>query len=138
LVEVRKADALSTAVAGGTETVLLTEDEKVVRKFVRSILEKNGYTVLEAHHGSEALRVALQHPGPIDLLLTDMVMPLMGGKLLAEKMIGLRPGIKVLYMSGYSENIISLQGMGEGSPNYIRKPFTPLGLLRKVDRLLVS
>ena len=120
----------------GTETVLLAEDEKVVRKFVRSILEKNGYTVLEAHHGSEALRVALQHPGPIDLLLTDMVMPLMGGKLLAEKMIGLRPGIKVLYMSGYSENAVIHHGILEFGTAFLEKPFSVEALERKVREVL--
>jgi two-component system cell cycle sensor histidine kinase/response regulator CckA len=135
VVEVRKADARSTAVAEGTETVLLAEDEKVV-KFVRSILEKNGYTVLEAHHGSEALRVALQHPGPIDLLLTDMVMPLMGGKLLAEKMIGLRPGIKVLYMSGYSENAVIHHGIWEFGTAFLEKPFSVEALERKVREVL--
>ena len=136
VVEVRKADALSTAGAKGTETVLLAEDEKVVRKFVRSILEKNGYTVLEAHHGSEALRVALQHPGPIDLLLTDMVMPLMGGKLLAGKMINLRPGIKVLYMSGYSENAVIHHGILELGTAFLEKPFTVEALETKVRELL--
>ena len=136
MVEVRKADALSTAAVEGTETVLLAEDEKVVRKFVRSILEKNGYTVLEAHHGSEALRVALQHPGSIDLLLTDMVMPLMGGKLLAEKMIGLRPGIKVLYMSGYSENTVIHHGILEFGTAFLEKPFTVEALERKVREVL--
>jgi nitrogen-specific signal transduction histidine kinase/ActR/RegA family two-component response regulator len=136
VVEVRKADAVSTAAAKGTETVLLAEDEKVVRKFVRSILEKNGYTVLEAHHGSEALRVALQHPGSINLLLTDMVMPLMGGKLLAEKMINLRPGIKVLYMSGYSENAVIHHGILELGTAFLEKPFTVEALERKVRELL--
>ena len=136
VMEVRKADALPTAVAGGTETVLLAEDEKAVREFVRSILKRNGYTVLEAHHGSEALRVALQHPGPIHLLLTDMVMPLMGGKLLAERIIGLRPGIKVLYMSGYSENAVVHQGiLGFGS-SFIEKPFSVETLERKVREVL--
>jgi len=136
VVEVRKADALSTAAAEGTETVLLAEDEKVVRKFVRSILEKNGYTVLEAHHGSEALRVALQHAGPIDLLLTDMVMPLMGGKLLAEKMTGLRPGIKVLYMSGYSENAVIHHGILEFGTAFLEKPFSVEALEHKVREVL--
>jgi PAS domain S-box-containing protein len=134
--DIRKTEALSTAVVGGTETVLLAEDEELVRKFVRSILESNGYTVLEAHHGSEALRLALQHPGPIHLLLTDMVMPLMDGKLLAQRMLGLRPGIRVLYMSGYSENAVVHHGVLESGMAFIEKPFTVEMLARKVRESL--
>jgi two-component system cell cycle sensor histidine kinase/response regulator CckA len=125
-------------VPGGTETVLLAEDEKLVRKFVRSILEQNGYTVLEAHHGSEALRVALQHPDPIHLLLTDMVMPLMDGKLLAQRMVNLRPGIRVLYMSGYSENAVVHHGVLESGTAFIEKPFTVETLALKVREALDS
>ena len=136
VLDIRKTEALSTAVVGGTETVLLAEDEKLVRKFVRSILESNGYTVLEAHHGSEALRLALQHPGPIHLLLTDMVMPLMDGKLLAQRMLGLRPGIRVLYMSGYSENAVVHHGVLESGMAFIEKPFTVETLARKVREAL--
>jgi len=136
VVAARKTEAVSTTVARGTETVLLAEDEELVRKFVRSILEKSGYTVLEGHHGSEALRVALQHPGPIHLLLTDMVMPLMDGKLLAERMIALRPGIGVLYMSGYSENAVVHHGVLESGTAFIEKPFTVETLARKVREVL--
>ncbi len=136
VVDARRTEALSAAVARGTETVLLAEDEELVRKFVRSILEKSGYTVLEAHHGSEALRVALQHPGPIHLLLTDMVMPLMDGKLLAQRMVGLRPGIRVLYMSGYSENAVVHYGVLESGTAFIEKPFTVETLAHKVRETL--
>ena len=80
--------------------------------------------------------MALQHPGPIDLLLTDMVMPLMGGKLLAERMIGLRPGIKVLYMSGYSENAVVHHGILEFGSSFIEKPFSVETLERKVREVL--
>jgi PAS domain S-box-containing protein len=132
----RETEPVSTAVAGGTETVLLAEDETLVRKFVRTILEEKGYTVLEAHHGSEALRAAIQHPGPIHLLLTDMVMPLMDGKLLGERMIGLRPGIRVLYMSGYSENTVVHHGVLESGTAFIEKPFTTEMLARKVRETL--
>jgi PAS domain S-box-containing protein len=136
VVEATTNEAVSTVMAGGTETVLLAEDEKLVRKFVRSILEQNGYTVLEAHHGSDALRVALQHPGPIHLLLTDMVMPLMDGNLLAQRMVGLRPGIRVLYMSGYSENAVIHHGVLESGRAFIEKPFTVETLACKVREAL--
>jgi CheY-like chemotaxis protein len=136
VVDARRTEVVSTAVAGGTETVLLAEDEELVRKFVRSVLEKSGYTVLEAHHGSEALRVALQHPDPIHLLLTDMVMPLMDGKLLAQRMMDLRPGIRVLYMSGYSENAVVHHGVLESGTAFVEKPFTVETLARKVREAL--
>ncbi len=136
VVDARKTEIVSTEVARGTETVLVAEDEEVVRKFVRSILEKSGYTVLEAHHGSEALRVALQHPGLIHLLLTDMVMPLMDGKLLAQRMVDLRPGIRVLFMSGYSQNAVVHHGVLESGTAFIEKPFTVESLARKVREAL--
>ena len=136
VVDARKTETASTEVARGTETVLVAEDEELVRKFVRSILEKSGYTVLEAHHGSEALRVALQHPGLIHLLLTDVVMPLMDGKLLAQRMVDLRPGIRVLFMSGYSENAVVHHGALEAGTAFIEKPFTVESLARKVREAL--
>jgi len=122
----------------GTETVLLAEDENVVRGLVHQVLKHNGYNVLVAQHGAEALRIVLQHPGPIHLLLTDLVMPLMGGRDLAKRLRGMRKDIKVLYMSGYTDDSGIRQGELEPGTDFIQKPFTPDSLSRKVRSVLES
>ncbi|MBM3802141.1 MAG: PAS domain S-box protein [Acidimicrobiia bacterium] len=122
----------------GTETVLLVEDESIVRNLVHQVLERSGYKVLEAQHGAEALRIALQHEGPIDLLLTDLVMPLMGGKDLAKRLHGMQKAIKVLYMSGYTDDSAIHQGALEPGTDFIQKPFTPDALSRKVRSVIDS
>lgn len=122
----------------GTETVLLVEDESVVRNLVHQVLKRSGYEVLEAQHGAEALRIVLQHPGPIHLLLTDLVMPLMGGRDLAKRLLGMRKNIKVLYMSGYTDDSAIRQGDLEPGIDFIQKPFTPDSLSRKVRSVLDS
>jgi len=96
----------TTPPASGSETILLVEDEQGVRDLVRDVLQARGYTILEARHGIEALAVARRHRGPIDLLLTDVVMPRMGGPELAECLAARQPGLKVLYMSGYTERAV--------------------------------
>ncbi len=135
-VEVAGIKARLTELVGGSETVLLAEDEGLVRSFVREILHKNGYTVLEAHHGTDALRMALQHAGPIHLLLTDVVMPQMSGKLLAQSLAPLRPGMRVLYMSGYAEKAVFHYGVLESGVAFIEKPFTAENVARKVRQVL--
>jgi two-component system, cell cycle sensor histidine kinase and response regulator CckA len=122
----------------GTETVLVVEDESVVRNLVHQVLERSGYNVLEAQHGAEALRIVLQHPGPIHLLLTDLVMPLMGGRELAKRLLGMGKDIKVLYMSGYTDDSAIRQGDLTPGTNFIQKPFTPDSLSFKVRNLLDS
>jgi CheY-like chemotaxis protein len=105
---------------------------------VHQVLKHSGYNVLEARHGAEALRIVLQHPDPIHLLLTDLVMPLMGGRDLAKRLLGMRKDIKVLYMSGYSDDSAIRQGELEPGTDFIQKPFTPGFLSRKVRSVLES
>ncbi|MFH0909370.1 MAG: PAS domain S-box protein [bacterium] len=121
---------------GGSETILLVEDEEVVRKLAQRILAEQGYTLLTASNGHEALDICEKHLNPINLMLTDIVMPQISGRALAQRLQATFPNMKVLYMSGYAED--SLQAIGEviNERNFIQKPFTPTGLARKVRELL--
>ena len=121
----------------GNETVLLVEDDPLVRDLAHRLLSQQGYTVLEANNGEEALRVAWEHAGEkIHLLLTDVVMPQMGGKELSEKLKGLRPDIGVLYTSGYTDNAIVHHGTLEFGTYFLQKPFSPKTLSHKVREVL--
>jgi two-component system cell cycle sensor histidine kinase/response regulator CckA len=122
----------------GTETVLLAEDEEVVRGLAREILVGNGYKVLEAGNGREALLLSEAHRGGIDLLLTDVQMPKMSGRELGEQIRVLRPGLKVLYMSGYTDDPILRIGIMEAGIPFLQKPFTADELARKVREVLDS
>jgi CheY-like chemotaxis protein len=119
----------------GTETVLLVEDEEAVRDLAREILQQEGYTVLGARHGGEALLLGDRHPGPIHVVVTDVVMPEMGGRELAGRLAASRPGIKVVYMSGYTDEALEAHGV-LGSGAFLRKPLTPDVLVRKVREVL--
>jgi nitrogen-specific signal transduction histidine kinase len=120
----------------GSETVLVVEDDEEVRKLAVQVLKNQGYKVLEASQGVEAFLICDEHKGSIHLLLADVVMPKMSGRELADRVAELRPGIKVLYMSGYTDNAIVHHGVLEKGVNYIQKPFTVEGLAWKVREVL--
>ena len=132
--EVHASAAIPTT--GGKETVLLAEDEPGVRALARDVLRQYGYVVLEAMDAADALRICRDHPGGIDLLLTDVVMPVMSGRELAERASEIRPGVKVLYMSGYTDNIIGHHGITAAASQFLQKPFTPKVLAGKVREVL--
>jgi CheY-like chemotaxis protein len=122
--------------ARGTETILLVEDEDAVRSMVRVVLQQAGYTVLEASRGTEAIRLAGAHPGPVHLLITDVVMPEMGGRQLVERLVPLRPDIKVLYLSGYTDDAVVRHGVLQADVAFLQKPFTMAALTNKVRQVL--
>jgi signal transduction histidine kinase/CheY-like chemotaxis protein len=120
----------------GTETILVAEDEEAIRSLVRTVLHAHGYTVLAASRGDEALQLSEQHPGPIDLLVTDVVMPGMNGRELARRLTLARPGLRVLYTSGYTTHTITRHGVLEPKLVFLQKPFTTTALARKVREVL--
>jgi CheY-like chemotaxis protein len=122
--------------ARGSETILLVEDEPAVRGLASRILEKQGYRVLSAQHGREAMDIASSETGKIDLVLTDVVMPGMNGRGLVERLAGIRPTMKSLYMSGYTDDDIIRRGFIEPSKSFLQKPFTSEALLQTVRKVL--
>jgi two-component system cell cycle sensor histidine kinase/response regulator CckA len=122
----------------GSEMILLVEDADPLRKLAQSFLESNGFRVLSAPNGEAALEIAARHSGAFDLLLTDVVMPGMNGRVLAEKLSALRPGLKVLFMSGYTDTFIAGHGVLEGGTYLLHKPFTEEVLISKVREVLDS
>jgi len=129
----------ATAGAGakrGTETVLLAEDEAPVRAVARQVLERHGYNVLEAPSAEAALDLAQRYSGDIHVLLTDVVMPGLSGHDLAKQLVALRPNVRVIYMSGYTDDAITRHGVLEPGLAYVQKPFTPEGIARKVREVL--
>ncbi len=128
-------DALDSAV-GGNETILLAEDEPLVRSLTTETLRSLGYSVLEAANGADAIRVSAEHDGEIQLLITDVVMPQMSGKKLAEALAKTRPRMAVLFISGYTENAIVHHGVLDAHVQFLPKPFTHTALARKVRDLL--
>lgn len=126
----------SEVVLRGTERILLVEDEPMLRKLACSILEESGYKVLEAGNGVEALDLCDRYGGQLDLLLTDVVMPLMSGRKLVEKLTATYPQIRVLFMSGYTDDAVIHHGLLEHRMPFLEKPFAPNDLLKKVREIL--
>jgi signal transduction histidine kinase/CheY-like chemotaxis protein len=131
-----EAVANPTEVPQGQGTILLVEDEELVRNLAGEILGTKGYQVLTAANGVEALRVCTEHVGQIDLMVTDVVMPQMGGRELAERMALIRRDMSVLYMSGYTDDAVVRHGVLDEEMPFLQKPFTPDTLARKVSELL--
>ncbi len=121
----------------GSEVILLVEDEDMVRGLARIVLEASGYVVHEARDGKEGLALCETHEGPIDLLVTDVMMPELGGRELADGVAKLRPGMKVLFTSGHTQDVVSKEGVRKGTA-FLQKPFTPSGLAQKVRETLDS
>jgi two-component system cell cycle sensor histidine kinase/response regulator CckA len=121
---------------GGCETVLLVEDEESVRELVRITLTSRGYKVLEAENGERGLQIAEDYKEPIDILITDVVMPGIGGRDLAKKLLALRPTVSVLYLSGYTEDAVIAQGAPSPAIAFLQKPFTLQNLAKKVREVL--
>jgi CheY-like chemotaxis protein len=136
-VETPGARAPAPAVLRGSETILLVEDDEGVRKAVREILERNGYHVLEAISADDALIICEQHPS-FQLLLTDVVMPRMSGSQLTARLHQVRPELKVVYMSGYTDNAVILHGVLHSEVAFVQKPITPRGLLTRIREVLDS
>jgi CheY-like chemotaxis protein len=132
----RDSGALETICPDGTETILLVEDEDSVRTLTRKILETSGYTVLEASCGDETRLICVKYEGPIQLMLTDVVMRGPSGREVAENLAPLRPDMKVLFMSGYTDDAIVHHGVLAESTPFLSKPFTPDSLLCKVREVL--
>ena len=136
-VEAEPPAARTSQFTGGSQTILLAEDDGAVRRFARQILTTHGYTVLDARDGDEALAVARGHSGTIDLLVTDVVMPGLSGRDLAARLSVERPEVRVLYTSGYSEQMIIRSGLNKGL-TLLPKPFLPGDLLQKVGETLAA
>ncbi len=138
VVEAPSADqpARNAAAKQGVETVLLVEDEKGVRELIAEMLRRQGYQVLRAADPLEALRISRQYNGTIHMLLTDVVMPQMSGKQLAEQLAPVRPDMKVLYLSGYTENTVVHHGVLEANVEFLAKPFSQQALAEKIRDIL--
>jgi PAS domain S-box-containing protein len=134
----RGASGSHRALPRGTETVLVVEDEDAVRRIVKIALETTGYRVIEARNGTEALEAARTHAGAIHMVVTDVVMPEMSGRELAERITKDFPGLRILYMSGYMDDAVVRHGIVEAGVAFLQKPFSPLALARKVREMLDS
>jgi len=132
----RKKEQPPTDDLTGSETILIVEDDDMLRNLAREILQLQGYRILDAENGIEALRISEEHRGQIHLMITDVVMPKMGGKKVADRLQPLYPQVKVIYMSGYTDNSIAHHGILAPGLNFLQKPFSPEVLARKVREVL--
>jgi hypothetical protein len=137
-VEMEEIEAETEPTLRGTETILVVEDEDAVRELLRQILVEHGHAVLTARHGRDALLLAERYERPIDLLVTDVVMPEMGGGELVERLTALRPDLKVLYISGYTDNEILRRGVQGTGTSFLHKPFSSDALMRRVRDVLAG
>jgi len=138
MAEREQAQAQASSGLGGTETILLVEDEEGVRGLTRQLLQRHGYTVLEAEHGEDALLLCERYSGPIHLVLSDVVLAQMSGRELMQRLAPLRREMKVLYMSGYSDEAIVHHGVLAPGTAFLQKPFTTESLMRKLREVLDS
>jgi DNA-binding response OmpR family regulator len=128
--------AASNSAAAATATILLVEDDDSVRGLGTRALRQHGYVMLPARHGAEALKLAGTHDGPIDLLLTDVVMPGLSGPALAEQLLRSRPSLKVLYTSGYADDSEVIRSVDVTGPEFFQEPYSPESLARRVRGVL--
>jgi two-component system, cell cycle sensor histidine kinase and response regulator CckA len=133
---VAAAPAHEPATVGGTETILVVEDQEKVRDMVCHALARHGYTILGAECGESALRVAERHAGEIDLLLTDVIMTAMNGRQLHCQLTAARPALRTIFMSGYPDEIIGREGILDGDADFIQKPFSLAALTTMIRRVL--
>jgi YesN/AraC family two-component response regulator len=131
-----EAEARAEEDLQGNETILLVEDEEIVRRPLRHIFIRKGYKLLEAREGKEALEICRENPGPLAMMITDIIMPRMNGLELADRALEIRPDLKVLYISGYHSRSRSCLERLEPGRNFLRKPFTPREILKKVREIL--
>ena len=132
------SDKVLNSNVSGNKTILIVENEPSILSLLVPFLQKHGYTVLSAGNGIEALNVLYKHTGPLDALITDVIMPQMGGEKLSELILFIYPGIKILMMSGDKGNHIVQQGVLDPGVKFILKPFTPIEFIKKVRELLNS
>jgi two-component system cell cycle sensor histidine kinase/response regulator CckA len=133
---VKEVDQGLVKMPRGGETILLVEDEDALRELAKMVLEASGYKVLSTQNGSEALKVCQENAGIIQLLFTDVVMPKMSGRQLRDLLVSSRPNMKVLYMSGYTDDTMVRNGIQHAETNFLPKPFTPVALAQKVRDVL--